>query len=261
MSSEKREILHQLRSLLYYHQLTDLGGYPRSSELDAFLNSEYLSEKFKRATVEKRLGETVTDSSPKSSPILPNDAIEEIAEEVRVCRSCDLCQDRVASVPGSGGYQVRLLIVGGWLTASNQEGIDNSCVFGTDEDQMLLRMLNAIHFPEKETFVTNVIKCGITQSVQPKKENVEICVSYLYRQISAILPDVICSMGLIATRALLQSSKPLSQLRGRFHDYRKGDGKTIAIMPTYHPSFLLKNPEMKAATWSDLQLIEKKLNG
>ena len=119
MSSEKREILHQLRSLLYYHQLTDLGGYPSSSELDTFLNGEYLAEKFKRATVEKRPNETVTDSSPKSSPIPPNDAIEGIAEEVRVCRSCDLCQDRIASVPGSGGYQVRLLIVGGWLTASN----------------------------------------------------------------------------------------------------------------------------------------------
>lgn len=260
MSSEKRKILHQLRSLLYYHELSDLGGYPGSAELGEFLRSDYLPEDSETLTIEKRPTEIADEISSNSSPFLLNDVLDEIAEEVRVCRSCDLCHDRIASVPGAGGHKVRLLIVGGWLTAATAGDIDILSVFGNEEDQMLLRMLNAINLSQKTTFVTNVIKCGITPSVQPKKENVEICLSYLHRQIAAILPDVICSMGLIATRALLQSSKPLSQLRGRFHEYEENEQKRIAIMPTYHPSFLLKNPEMKMATWNDLQLIEKKLN-
>jgi uracil-DNA glycosylase family 4 len=57
----------------------------------------------------------------------------------------------------------------------------------------------------------------------------------------------------------LQSSKPLSQLRGRFHQYREDERKDIAVIATYHPTFLLKNPEMKTAAWNDLQLIERKL--
>lgn len=260
MSSEKREILYQLRSLLHYHDLSDFYGYPKSPELGQFLSAEYLPENPQPPTVEKPSKETKASILPETYPVSPNDVVDEIAEEVRVCRRCDLCHDRIASVPGTGGLEVRFLIVGGWLTAATSGNIDKSSVFGNEEDQMLLRMLNAINLPQKTTFVTNVIKCGITPSVQPKKDNVEICVSYLHRQIAAILPDVICSMGLIATRALLQSSKPLSQLRGRFHEYREIEQEKIAIMPTYHPSFLLKNPEMKMATWNDLQLIEKKLN-
>ena len=124
---------------------------------------------------------------------------------------------------------------------------------------MLQRMLAAINLSPDDAFISNVIKCGVDASVQPKAENIAACLSYLHRQIAAISPQVICAMGIVAARSILQISQPLSQLRGRFHNYRQGDIRTIPVMATYHPTFLLQNPEMKKATWEDLQAIAKEL--
>ncbi len=259
MSSEKCKLLHQLRSLLTYHKSSGLDEYPQGDNLDGFLRAEYLPKNKETKIAAQEISVTVPEVLPAQNSAQCSGNIEEIADEVKRCRSCSLCEGRVAPVPGVGGNKISLLFVGGWLTASSADEIGTSTVFGYGEDEMLQRMLNAIHFPRDATFITNVIKCGITASVQPKRENVDACVSYLNRQISATLPDVICTMGLIATRALLQNSKPLSQLRGRFYDYEVDGQKSIAVMPTYHPTFLLKNPEMKMATWNDLQLIEKRL--
>ncbi len=262
MFSEKNKILQQVRSLLFYHEQAGLNIYPKTAELDGFLAlEESLPENLQIPRATERSTTTVPDVNVPigEAPVLQQSTIGEIAEEVRKCSSCSLSQGRIVPVPGSGGNNVKLLIVGGWLTTTSSVDVDKSSVFGSAEDLMLSRMLNAIHLRRETAFVTNVIKCGITATVQPKSENVDACVSYLYRQIAATLPDVICTMGIIATRALLQSAKPLSQLRGRFHDCKLGQ-QTIALMPTYHPSFLLKNPEMKMATWNDLQLIEKRFN-
>jgi DNA polymerase len=120
-------------------------------------------------------------------------------------------------------------------------------------------MLQAIHLSEDEAFVSNIIKCGIDHTVQPKAENIDACVSYLERQIAATSPEIICTMGIAATRTLLHIARPLSQLRGKFYQYHLDKHRSIPLLPTYHPTFLLKNPEMKRATWEDLQLIEKHL--
>lgn len=260
MGNGKSEILNQLRSLLSYHEQSGIVNYPKVAKLNKFLGIELhklsqVPEKHRQPSV---LTEDIELTTEKNSAS-PYATMDEIAEEVRKCRGCHLCQERIVPVPGVGGDKARLLIVGGWLTASSSADIVESVVFGNDEDLMLLRMLDAIHLPRKSAFITNVIKCGITAAVQPKGEYMDACVSYLYRQIASISPDVICTMGIIATRAMLRTSKPLSQLRGRFHEYNFDQKKNIPLMPTYHPAFLLKNPEMKMATWNDLQLIEKKL--
>lgn len=126
---------------------------------------------------------------------------------------------------------------------------------------MLSRMLEAIHLAPDDVFITNILKCGLPVSCQPIAANIHCCLSYLRRQIAVLAPEVICSMGTVATRALLDLPQSLSQLRGRFHLYTALDGKQIPLIPTYHPSYLLQAAEMKSETWKDLQLIEKKLAG
>jgi DNA polymerase len=127
------------------------------------------------------------------------------------------------------------------------------------QDQMLSRMLMAINLSAKDVFITNVIKCAVPGSCQPQATHVQSCVSYLRRQILALLPEVICTMGTVAARAVLQRSQPLSRLRGQFHEYEVGKEQTIPVIPTYHPTYLLQNPEMKQATWADLQLLAKRM--
>lgn len=124
---------------------------------------------------------------------------------------------------------------------------------------MVTRMMEAIQLQGDDVFVTNILKCGLPESCQPQASHLQCCLGYLRRQIAVIGPEVICSMGIIATRALLGLPQSLSQLRGRFHSYSTLDGRQIPVMPTYHPSYLLQAEEMKKETWKDLQLIQKRL--
>lgn len=153
------------------------------------------------------------------------------------------------------------MLIGHWLPVPEHftGGIDET-VFGLQEDQMLARMLAAIHLTAEEVFVTNIIKCGVGPGIQPQAEHIDACSSYLQRQIKATAPELICTMGMVATRALLRLSQPLSRLRGRFHIYQGSDGREIPLLPTFHPNYLLQNPEMKKATWLDLQALEKRFS-
>lgn len=183
----------------------------------------------------------------------------EIADEVAVCRACELHRKRIYPVAGRGGDKVRLLIAGDWLVSDANGNLEPGHLFGVEQDMMLSRMLAAINLPPENVFVTNVIKCAIHCTEQPQATHVESCVSYLRRQITALMPEVICTMGMIAARALLERRQPLSRLRGRFHNYDVAGKVTIPVLTTYHPTYLLQNPEMKQATWADLQLLAKRL--
>ena len=95
--------------------------------------------------------------------------------------------------------------------------------------------------------------------VSPRLRTCKVVSPYLRRQIVALRPEVICTMGMVTARAVLQKSQPLSKLRGQFHEYMVEKEWTIPVIATYHPTYLLQNPEMKQATWTDLQLLAKRM--
>ena len=80
------------------------------------------------------------------------------------------------------------------------------------------------------------------------------CLPFLDRQLRAIKPDFVCALGAVSARALLGTLLPISQLRGQFHD---SDG--LRIMPTYHPAYLLRNPERKRDVWEDMKLLMRSM--
>jgi DNA polymerase len=167
----------------------------------------------------------------------------------------------VLAVVGRGTPKARLLIVGGWLNlAGGQATASAGLLFGLEEDQMVARMLAAIQLDPQDVFITNILKCAVPASIQPTAAHIQCCLAYLRRQIAVIGPELICTMGIIATRALLDLPQSLSQLRGRFDQYQAG-ARQIPVMPTYHPSYLIQADEMKKETWSDLLLIKKELAG
>ena len=249
MDKQQFEIVDDLRSLIAYHHTLGIEGYPGDAS---------------RLPLLERRGETPvgvkTLPQQRKVPSLVSETLQDIGAEIDGCRSCDLHARRVVPVPGRGGTpQARLLVVGGWLTVPEQELLPPGTIFGLEEDRMLSRMLEAIHLAPGAVFVSNILKCGLPVSCQPVAANIHCCLAYLRRQIAVIAPEVICCMGTIATRALLDLPQSLSQLRGRYHVYTVLDGRQIPLMPTYHPSYLLQAAEMKSETWKDLQLIEKKL--
>ena len=251
MEREKQivQLLHDVRGILSYQQSCSITEYPEDTALSVFLND--CSWQVSAPATEHSLVLTPVKSGKSDQKKL-----NEIAAEVTGCSACSLSEQRACVVPGTGkGSAIRLLIVGHWLPASE----NSKAVFGTEEDLMLQRMLSAIKLPLEQVFITNVIKCAVSPEVQPQSEHIDACSSFLAQQIAAIAPELICAMGMVATKSLLRLPQSLSQLRGRFHNYRNSDGFEIPLLPTYHPGYLLQNPEMKQATWHDLQVLEKRL--
>jgi len=263
MEKEKHitQLLQGIRGVLAYQKTCSVDEYPKSEGLDIFLNNC----DWQPSTPSSIIPDFQTEKKPvKTPPVLKPVSVAksdqktllDIAAEIDVCSSCILAKERPCVVPGSGGGdRVRLLIVGHWLSATEK----STAVFGEEEDLMLQRMLSAINLPMESVFITNVIKCAVSSDVQPQAEHIDACSSYLVRQIAAITPELICAMGMVATKSLLRLPQSLSQLRGRFHMYQGGGNIEIPLLATYHPGFLLQNPEMKQATWQDLQLLEKKM--
>ncbi|MCF8056523.1 MAG: uracil-DNA glycosylase [Desulfocapsa sp.] len=260
MEKEKEivQLLHDIRGVLACHQASSIAEYPGRSGLSSFLDGcrlQVTSGSPGAPITEENNRSAGTASVTKKSDL---GSLAEIAAEVEQCTSCALAARRSCGVSGRGrGDKVRLFVIGHWLTVTEQSSPE--AVFGKEEDLMLERMLAAIHLPMEEVFVTNVIKCGVGPDIQPQAEHLDACASYLRRQITAAAPELICTMGMVATKTLLQRSQPLSRLRGRFYTYRGAEGLEIPLLPTFHPGYLVRNPEMKKATWLDLQALEKYL--
>ena len=260
MKSEKNELPARLRAVLAYHRSIGIGTYPRNGDVQSFLR--YMSQVAAKAEPAQQKAAARIQPAPRKNSPAPTKSpvnLADIAAEVAACHACDLHKQRLYPVAGRGADKVRLVIVGDWLAGDAQGGLAPGHLFGVAQDEMLSRMLLAIKLSAEEVFLTNVIKCAVPATCQPQATHVESCVSFLRRQIVALQPEVICTMGMVAARAVLQRSQPLSRLRGQFHDYEVEKNRTIPVIATYHPTYLLQNPEMKQATWADLQLLAKKM--
>lgn len=184
------------------------------------------------------------DASP---PAAPGQTLAELEEEVRHCTRCGLAAGRTKSVFGEGAPRARLMFVG--------EGP------GADEDRqgrpfvgaagrLLDKIIEAMGLRREQVFIANVVKCRPPGNRNPLADEIAACLPYLHRQIDLVGPSVICALGKFAAQALLETGAPISKLRGSFHDYRG-----VKLMPTFHPSYLLRNPEDKRLVWEDVQQV------
>ena len=254
-----------LKSLLRYHEEIGLGPVLLNEEISSFLSLRpqvpvsYSSGNNAAGTKVPSSKKSTPESSGQGKIVELPYSLRDIEQEVVSCTSCDLHERRIYPVAGRGEKPVRLMVIGDWLSLSAEGSAPLDQLFGLQQDQMLLRMLTAMKVPIDQVFITNVIKCGLPEKTQPLAQHVQTCVTYLKKQILVLGPEYICTMGMVAARAVLGRSLPLSRLRGKFHDYSLGGEEKIPVLTTYHPSYLLQNPEMKQATWTDLQFLAKKM--
>ncbi|HET6464880.1 MAG TPA: uracil-DNA glycosylase, partial [Nitrospiria bacterium] len=130
--------------------------------------------------------------------------------------------------------------------------------------QLLTRIIQAMGLQREKVYIANIIKCRPPKNRNPEPDEIETCSPFLRRQIEIIRPKVICAIGNFAAQTLLATGQKISQLRGRFHalPISFSDGVTAGtkVMPTFHPAYLLRNPEDKKRVWEDMQLIMRELN-
>ena len=174
---------------------------------------------------------------------------------IRDCRACALCEGRRQAVPGSGDQQATWLIVG---EAPGAEEDQKGQPFVGHSGQLLDAILAALGLNrQKGVYITNAVKCRPPENRSPEAGELASCEAFLREQIRAIQPAVILALGKSAAHALLgeaaSKQAAIQRLRGVQHTYAR-DGLAIPVVVTYHPAYLLRQPEEKAKAWADLLL-------
>jgi DNA polymerase len=152
---------------------------------------------------------------------------------------------------GAGNPEADLVFVG---EAPGEEEDLQGKPFVGKAGQLLTKMIQAMGLARDEVYIANIIKCRPPRNRNPMPDEIESCEPFLVAQLNAIRPRTICALGTFAAQTLLRTQEKISRLRGRFHDYHG-----IPVMPTYHPAYLLRNPEDKRLVWEDMQKIMEHL--
>jgi len=174
-------------------------------------------------------------------------ALAEVSGRIAACTRCALHATRTNVVPGEGNPDARIAFVG---EAPGQDEDQTGRPFVGRAGELLTRMIAAMHFRREEVFILNVIKCRPPGNRNPEPEEINACEHYLLRQLEIIQPRMIVTLGKFASQRLLNTGTPISRLRGQWAEYNG-----IPVMPTFHPSYLLRSPSEKRLAWEDLQKV------
>ena len=186
------------------------------------------------------------DSTPAGED--PAAALARIRDELGDCRRCRLAQSRTKIVFGAGNPRARLMFVGeGPGEDEDRQGIP----FVGKAGQLLTSIIeNGMKRKRSEVYIANAVKSRPPKNRAPEPDEVAACLPFLLAQIRAIRPRVIVALGAVAAHALLRTEVPISRLRGNF-----GSFEGIPVMPTFHPSYLLRNESAKRLVWEDIQKV------
>jgi uracil-DNA glycosylase len=199
-----------------------------------------------------------SDIGPRPSDVDP------AAPAVRVFRSASEALAAIRADVGDDCSRCKLHTLGRRQVVFGVGNPDADLMFvgeapGADEDiqgipfvgragQLLTKMIAAIQMDRDQVYIANVIKCRPPGNRNPEPDEIATCEPFLFQQIDAVRPKVIVALGAFAAKTLLKTEDPISRLRGRVYDFRGAK-----LIPTFHPSFLLRSPDRKREAWEDLK--------
>jgi uracil-DNA glycosylase family 4 len=220
----------------YLEELRESGieGFPADASYDALQGVPL-------ATAPKDFERDPALATSSAEGAAHHETLEHIRKGLGDCKRCKLGTTRKNLVFGTGNPKARLVFVG--------EGP------GADEDEkgepfvgraggVLNRLITAMGLKREEVYICNIVKCRPPGNRDPERDEVTACSPFLLRQLRSINPEVIVALGKPATHTLLECNDPISKLRGKFHDFHG-----IPLMPTYHPSYLLRSGGNSDSFW------------
>jgi uracil-DNA glycosylase family 4 len=178
---------------------------------------------------------------------IAGDTLPRIREDIGDCTRCKLHKGRTKIVFGTGNPNADLMFVG--EGPGRDEDLSGEPFVGR-AGRLLTDMIKAMGLQREDVYIANVVKCRPPENRLPEKDEITTCSPFLMRQIDAIKPKVICTLGSCSAQTLLQTAQGISKLRGEWFDFRG-----TKLMPTYHPAYLLRNPAAKPEVWKDLQKV------
>lgn len=175
----------------------------------------------------------------------------EVYEATQNCQACALAQTRKNVVFGEGSAKSGLMFIGEgpgeWEDKTGRP-------FVGPAGQLLDKMIAAIDLKREDVYIANIVKCRPPYNADPRPEYAQACMGYLREQVRYVRPKVIVLLGRIACQNLLGEKQGITRLHGQI--FRR---KSFVLIPTYHPSALLRNPDLKRAAWEDFKIIKKVL--
>ena len=176
---------------------------------------------------------------------------ELLESQVEACRMCGLCEHIQHKVPGQGDHHSPLMFIGeGPGQVEDEQGL----AFVGPAGQLLTRMLLAIDLPRDRVHICNVVKCRPPNNRVPEPQEAAACMLHLRMQVALVRPKVIVLLGSTAAKNTLGEDIRITRDRGKWFE-RKG----VWMMPTYHPSALLRDTSKKRDAWEDMQSLRDKL--
>lgn len=182
----------------------------------------------------------------------PAAGLARIAAEIATCRRCGLCATRTATVPGEGATSPELLFLG---EGPEEDEDKTGRPFVGEAGKLLDKMIAAMGLARADVFLANVVKCRPPGNRTPEAVEAERCLPFLQAQIALLKPRIICTLGNVPLKALFGEDVPgITRSRGQRMVWQG-----IAVIPTFHPSYLLRNAAAKKPCWDDLQAVLKEL--
>ncbi len=250
---ELAQLAAALRAYLEFQQDAGTVGFPRRT---AGVPAAALTST--PAPASARAPAPASASAARSDPPVDRHLrLPRLAEEVASCTRCGLAATRTQTVFARGSPDAQLCFIG---EAPGADEDAQGLPFVGRAGQLLDRMIGAMGLsPERDVYVCNILKCRPPGNRRPEPVEMATCIPYLHEQLALVRPRAIVALGNTAVAALLDTKVGITKLRGQWKLYR---GHTL-VMPTYHPSYLLRpspqQVEAKRQAWLDLQLVMKEL--
>lgn len=191
---------------------------------------------------------------PMAKPIAASKraaALVTLREEIGECTRCTLAEGRNQIVFGDGDPNTRILFVGEGPGADEDE---QGLPFVGRAGQLLNNMIVAMGLARSEVYIANIVKCRPPKNRVPEPEEANTCMPFLFRQIDIIRPEIIVALGATAATYLMGGKQALRELRGKVHE-----ALGTKLIVTYHPAYLLRDPNQKKEAWADLQIAMREL--
>jgi len=228
-----QRIANDVKQILKYFQTMGLKEIPWSNH----------SSKILKQNIESK--QKPKDSSNKEK-------LKNLQIQTENCKLCPLCKERQHIVFGEGKPDASLMFIG--EGPGRDEDIQGLPFVGK-AGQLLTKIINAMKLERRDVYIANIVKSRPPENRNPEPDEINACLPFLQKQIEIIQPKAIICLGKIAAHTILNTADPISRLRGTLREYNG-----IHVMPTFHPAYLLRNPEAKKEVWEDVQKIMRLLN-
>jgi uracil-DNA glycosylase len=184
-------------------------------------------------------------------PVLGELELDVLGREASACVKCRLSKSRTQVVWGVGNPNADLMFIG--EAPGRDEDIKGEPFVGR-AGQLLTDIIKAMKLTRDDVYIANVIKCRPPENRNPEPDELDACRPYIRRQVELIQPKVIVALGRYGLQSLTERAYSITSVRGSWLEYNG-----IKLMPTYHPAYLLRNPDAKKEVWNDMKKVMAEL--